>query len=707
MECPFSKNQHHDDLRDLYLRGLNAESYPSAASHVIDYAQRAMRSVKPDATKLFSSIGGQSRLLARETLRAEIYLTGDVPACLDEDQLRHALLQFAPLMRIDGAHLAGVSALKFAGRESGAALLRIHSRAVGAGDLGKSRAAAFDYELQQVGVHLPAAYTAESVLDLRIEESAFKLPLFLLGLAQAPDRFFAETLGVNLALSLANPISVVCRDRLRLWSILRESVQNTDEDDAELAIHATILELSENGLLDDGFFRQVHLGFAALTILLREFVSDLAKALTEKTRFNSQGKFLAILERIGTRPYGYHKRGKMGGQPIDDWFMPGRFEPLDVLRALAKSPYVVPGAPERSRMLTQLTQARGPMYRIFSDQELDVIAEWIRELPPSRELLADGPLKTPALMVKRSSQEIEANLADEPQADLREMYFRLVNEYENRHYWPRAYRFARKWLDSHERGLKKNPSLVPFEHYSHASLDHWLDKKHDEQVNSYHPLESCPEEAKEDVIHTAVQLAPLTMIDGAWLRAFVSAELVNTRVGSLLYHIYIDELGNGDTATHHGNIYRDLVASMGYDLPPFTSRDFARLKLFEDESFEVPVFWLSISLFPRQFMPEILGLNLAMELSGVGGEYRRSGDVLRHYGFSAQFTELHNSIDNVATGHTAWAIDAIKVHLDEMNLRGGASEADRHWRRVWIGYRSLQPPQRRPLLIEALSRIFQ
>jgi hypothetical protein len=96
-----------------------------------------------------------------------------------------------------------------------------------------------------------------------------------------------------------------------------------------------------------------------------------------------------------------------------------------------------------------------------------------------------------------------------------------------------------------------------------------------------------------------------------------------------------------------------------------------------------------------------------MELSGVGGEYRRSGDVLRYYGFSAQFTELHNSIDNVATGHTAWAIDAIKAHLDDTRQRGGVKDVAADWKRIWTGYRSLQPPKRGLALIEAISRLFQ
>ncbi len=93
-----------------------------------------------------------------------------------------------------------------------------------------------------------------------------------------------------------------------------------------------------------------------------------------------------------------------------------------------------------------------------------------------------------------------------------------------------------------------------------------------------------------------------------------------------------------------------------------------------------------------------------MELSGIGGEYRRSGDVLVHYGFSSQFNVLHNSIDNIVTGHTAWASDATKTHMDDITMSGGTA-ADSHQRRIWTGYRALQPPRKRSL-VEALSRLF-
>jgi len=446
-------------------------------------------------------------------------------------------------------------------------------------------------------------------------------------------------------------------------------------------------------------------GYAAAQLLCNDFLTALEQTLQDETQFSAQQKMLSVLARLGTKPGGYHKRGKIGGKPIDHWFAPENFCPGKILQALAQSPYVVPGAPERSRILTQLTTPDGPMFRIFSDEDIKVITEWIRQLSPSREIDL-GRFRIPPPPPRTRKESLPAPENDDMRFDLREMYFRLLNSDEYPQEREKAHAYAKRWLRSCMRDLEKGPRALPFGKYSHASLDQWLEQQHNEQVQSYIPLTECPDEAREEVVETALQLSPLTRIDGAWLRAFTAPALVNTRVGGLLYHIYAGELGNGVAADHHGNIYRDLVSSMGYELADFSEADFANSAVFDDSSFEVPVFWLSISLFPRRFRPEILGLNLAMELSGIGGEYRRSGDVLAHYGFDPRFTVLHNSIDNIVTGHTAWAADAIKAHMEDICRLGVESETGAHWRRVWSGYRALHPPRKRTLVVEAISRLF-
>jgi hypothetical protein len=142
-------------------------------------------------------------------------------------------------------------------------------------------------------------------------------------------------------------------------------------------------------------------------------------------------------------------------------------------------------------------------------------------------------------------------------------------------------------------------------------------------------------------------------------------------------------VGNGDVTLNHPNVFRELLAQMGVELPGFGTLEFGRWPGFRPEALRVPLFWLCLSQFPKRFLPETLGLNLAMELSGVGGAYRDAIDALRYYGYDPCFIELHNTIDNISTGHTAWPIEAIKCHMDEMLAHGGTELVEEHWHRVW------------------------
>lgn len=129
---------------------------------------------------------------------------------------------------------------------------------------------------------------------------------------------------------------------------------------------------------------------------------------------------------------------------------------------------------------------------------------------------------------------------------------------------------------------------------------------------------------------------------------------------------------------------------MGLELAPTGAHEFAEDERLREASFRLPVYWLCLGKLPVTFMPEILGMNLAMELSGVGGSYRSARRFLRHYGFSTAFVDLHNTIDNVSTGHSAWAVDAIDAYMRQVAASKPAELAE-HWQRVRVGYESLAP----------------
>jgi hypothetical protein len=125
-------------------------------------------------------------------------------------------------------------------------------------------------------------------------------------------------------------------------------------------------------------------------------------------------------------------------------------------------------------------------------------------------------------------------------------------------------------------------------------------------------------------------------------------------------------------------------------LPPTHSREFVEHPGFIAGAFDLPVYLMSIGHFPGEFLPEMLGVNLAIELSGLGRVYMTLADELKYWGIDSSIVNIHISIDNAATGHTVLAKNAIQLHLDGVLANHGVKVMNKHWRRIYIGYCSLR-----------------
>jgi hypothetical protein len=278
---------------------------------------------------------------------------------------------------------------------------------------------------------------------------------------------------------------------------------------------------------------------------------------------------------------------------------------------------------------------------------------------------------------------------DHPPASLREAYHLLLRRANSPALRRFALAYVRGWTARSRHRIGQAEDMLPRQE-TPEGLRPWLLKQHERHAAGFDPGSTVP--SREALIDSTVQLAPLTLIDGSWLQGFTDYEHATSEFGHFLFETYWDELGNGDPDLNHPLIYREVLAEMGVTLPPTDSREFAHAPILRDRSFELPVYWLCIGRLPRTFMPEVLGLNLAMELSGVGGSYRQARIALEAHGFSTRFVDIHNTIDNVATGHSAWAADAVDTYLTELGSLHGARARAVAWERVRIGYRSLDPP---------------
>ncbi|MEU0761413.1 iron-containing redox enzyme family protein [Streptomyces microflavus] len=632
--------------------------------------------------------------------------------------VRRAVLGCAPLALMSGAWLQWLSAPGNADDPLVLRILALYASDVGAGHPAASRGSAYLELLRRLRLAENAAPAARLTGDQRIPDGAFRLPALLLAMSRRPGDFRGEILGADLCLRAVGllPALELVREVLPTetdWAALDPAARR--ETDGPLPVERC--RGAVDGLAEEEGARgadAVRSGFRWMLAGLRDW-SDALHA--ELVAAGDPAFDMAELMRVRSREGAvYHHQFLLEGKPLARWLAECRTDPGPLLDVLARSKLVKPGRSGASSLVRGLVGERGPMFRVFSPEDLTVIRRWIDSLPakpaeaaePQREPEPEpgpegvrggvapqkpspGSTRGPLAAVAGALRTGARSPGRTP-SGLREAYHLLMNRTDTPALRSWAMEYVAGWLARSGHGMDRTAMQLP-ERWGHEGLRPWLQAQHDQHGAEFEENAAIPLPSKEAVVDDTVQTAPLTLIDGSWLQGFTDYEQASSAIGHSLFETYWDELGNGEPHLNHPLIYRDVLKEMGVELPPTASAAFAQWPGFREESLELPVYWLCVGRFPQTFLPEVLGLNLAMELSGVGGTYRRARLALKAYGFSTRFVDIHNTIDNVATGHSAWAADAVDTLLASLpDAPGPGARAD-VWGRVRVGYRSLNPPR--------------
>ncbi|MBN0049113.1 iron-containing redox enzyme family protein [Streptomyces actuosus] len=698
--------------------------------------------------------------------------------------VRRAVLSCAPLSLVSGAWLQWLSAPGNADDPVVLRILALYASDVGVGHPEASRGSAYLELMRRLRLAENAVPTARLTTDRRIAEAAFYLPALLLAMSRRPDDCRGEILGADLCLRAVGllPALTMVREALPTaadWTAVDPSRPRGAEEPPVERCRATVDELVAREGERAGL--AVRAGFGWTLATLRAWSSALH---TELVAAGDPAFDMAELMRLRAREGSvYHHGFMLEGRPLATWLAECRTDPAPLLDALAGSRLVKPGRSGASSLVRGLVGERGPMFRVFSPEDLTVIRRWIDSLPErpdaprgttasrtagstevpkavkgaedaestettgtaADEAAAEGGRRGPSAAARgavgragsagtsgtgshtpsdtaagtdsvavasgspalppgslsrdtgRVLASVAAGLRAGPSAagrapsNLREAYHLLMRRTDTPALRSWAMEYVAGWLARSRHGMSRGAGPLP-ECWGREGLRPWLQAQHDRHGAEFAENAAVPLPPRAAVVDDTVQTAPLTLIDGSWLQGFTDHELASSAVGHSLFETYWDELGNGEPRLNHPLIYREVLKEMDVDLPPTDSVEFARWSGFRDESFELPVYWLCVGRFPQTFLPEVLGLNLAMELSGVGGTYRRARLALKEYGFSTRFVDIHNTIDNVATGHSAWAADAVDTLLASLPEAPGPGNRAETWERVRVGYRSLNPP---------------
>ena len=611
----------------------------------------------------------------------------------------NAIMQYMPESLLDGCWLRHTYSAAISHTSVSALLLKMHSLKLGDGQLSDMWANHFRLSLCRNGIYPSDLTSWQFASNQKLLEDCFAIPVFLQAISFFPRKFLPEIIGVTLfnigyglcplhividkKLNDAQPSSYVNQYSQKMY--LTEFIEN---------ISNIVKSLSCIESID--FLKRIHCGFVVMYDLYeRRRVTILQNYSSPKSGYSEMCQLVTNKARFA---FGFHKKVKMGGKILDDWFNPKNFDINAFLSALAESSYVVPGHPENSLLITKLLAFDGPMFKIFNTEEIQIIKNWIVDLKNFRQQKQHVPEQLDLNPKPHISLQIKEKFSSNSQdrygkKGVREWFYALLHVEFYPEILPFAKNFAEFWLDLSGKNIETGSMAIPHSHYDSLKFTQWVIDRHRKQVDEYVPLKGAPEQTRDELITQTLQYCPVAYIDGAWIQKVNQLPYLQDEIGMLLYHTYIDEIGNGDISHNHPNVYRELINDMSIKLPTFGSIAYCNWTGFNDDAFLVPVFWLAISQYTHCFFPEILGLNLAMELSGIGGGYMKTADALRYYGYKNTFLKLHNTIDNISSGHTAWALDVIDLYMNKIQEYGGSDIVQQSWKRVWRGFRSLLPPK--------------
>ncbi|WP_437975216.1 iron-containing redox enzyme family protein [Sorangium sp. So ce295] len=589
--------------------------------------------------------------------------------------------ELGPLGLSDGAWLRGFVQANAIENEVGMRMLRQLMLRLGDPGSSESHAARFAALLKSLGI------PPESITRWEWDESApcadisYEHALLGLCLGFFPTSFSLETLGFNLWMAAVGPcplLDALAPSLRQRGADLRYLEQKERSTLADLARQAILHALAES---DTPLRRRrIARGLAAARASYLRWQDAM---LGRNVPFSPRDFVLDGIRRKARFAVEHHRDIRLARCSVAELLAQGGDAHELLLDKLAASKLVKPGDPDNSRFISHSITIDGPMFDAFTPAEKVDLREWIERL--GEPTLAPRPEPVPLAGRYTPPQD-----PDELERFAFERYGELSNNdlyycFANADLHPAIILFGKAYvagifqrlseaLDSDPRlGSMTNPP------YSERAAAEMVAEQYQKNVRS---REDAPE---PNPTGEPEQPRITQVFDGSWLQGFADVRRSELEEYGWLFRIYASEHGDGDLAWNHCQIFRRAFSEAGPDVMlPKTDRRF--YDLFEIGHASLAT--LATSMNTQRFLPEILGLNLAVEATGVGGMYLDQWKNARKNGehWKALAHRLHNSIDNHADGHTKWSLAAVQAYMRRVQ-EVAPLDVERQWRRVWRPWR--------------------
>jgi len=382
--------------RDYFHILLNLDSYQdflptawSLANHFLDQARKKQADPRLEAELRpfrYTKAGYEARL-------DQIYqgLVDDVNryeaqrgwALRTRDDVVEWIRQMAPFNQTDGAWLRNIVPVGPID-EVRALLVNIFMDEVGAGDPRLNHPNIYTALLHSVDIYLPDIRTREYAENPDLLDSAFTVPLLQLVVSEFSQAFFPELLGMTQYLewsSVELKNMVLLNEHFDLdphFYEMHVAIDNAATGHGAMARRAVELHLEQTRaeLGEDAMqaqWERVWNGYVAFAT-----TGTLAEDMRKK-RLHPPAvadKVAAMVRERAPRARVNHGQRRLTGTLINDLFA----DPAELMAALVDGGMIVGGDPDNSPFFSLLT-SDGPMYKVFSDAEIETWRTWVRSLP--------------------------------------------------------------------------------------------------------------------------------------------------------------------------------------------------------------------------------------------------------------------------------------------------------------------------------------
>lgn len=386
------------DLADAFHRLVNIERYPEFRPVARELAERWFASADYGADAnyapfVYSVPAFRERM---DKIYSDYVATIDDPHWLEEFSraaVIENLRQKGPMNLVDGAWLQHIMS---AGPSNDivAKLFSIWADEAGNGYTELNHSNVYDTLLRGLDVYLPPI-TSRAFSELDLLPSAWQNPVFQLAVGLFPESFFPELLGMTLYLEWeATPTMMPIVRMLKKHHIdpqfysMHMAIDNVTAGHGGLARDAVEQYLDSvraNGgeAAVQAQWKRVWNGYVTWATL-GTFGGDLFRLLAEfdlrgdheDVRRIHRERMLRLIVRKAPYARTAHGTRKLGAESLGSLFA----TPDKLLDALVSTGWVNPDSPRDSRFITELLSFRGPMYKVFSNAELDVLLDWIGSL---------------------------------------------------------------------------------------------------------------------------------------------------------------------------------------------------------------------------------------------------------------------------------------------------------------------------------------